>query len=131
VPSGSARPNTRGPERFRSTFLNVQSPPFGSGQRYELRFVVVCTVRFDEIFGPARAKGILTVAATKKHAIRNAHRTVPHLTEKPIGRPAFFNPPLLNGLCFLQISVEARKERMRRSKVGEKFRGGNWPETGD
>ena len=64
--------------------------------------------RFDEIFGPARTKGILGQSPLLKHAI---------------GDQPFFNPHYLTACLFLQVSIEARKERMRRRQVEEKFRG--------
>ena len=76
---------------------------------WRLRFLVMLyRSRFDEIFGRARAKGIFgQFAATKKR-----HR-----------RPVLFNPHYLTACLFLQVSVEAREERMRRRQLAEKFRG--------
>ena len=45
------------------------------------------------------------------------------LAKDAIGDQPFFNPHYLTACLFLQVSVEARKERMRRQQAGEKFRG--------
>lgn len=90
----------RGPERFPRLFLNVQSPPLSSGQRYgDCGSWCCCPVRFDEIFGPARAKDILGQSPLPKARICNAHRTVA-ASERRHRRPALFQSPLLNGLSF-------------------------------